>query len=71
MLSIGEFARLGGVSVRTLRYYEEVGLLSPASVDVATGYRSYSARQFSRLHRIVALKELGFTLGQIRPVSTG
>jgi DNA-binding transcriptional MerR regulator len=71
MLSIGEFARLGGVSVRTLRYYEEVALLSPAAVDMATGYRSYSARQFARLHRIVALKELGFTLGQIRPVVDG
>jgi DNA-binding transcriptional MerR regulator len=71
MLSIGEFARLGGVSVRTLRYYEEVGLLSPAAVDDATGYRSYRARQFARLHRVVALKELGFTLGQIRSVIDG
>jgi MerR family regulatory protein len=56
MFSIGDFARLGNVSVRTLRYYEQLGLLMPAAVDPETGYRSYSAYQLSRLHRIVALK---------------
>jgi DNA-binding transcriptional MerR regulator len=39
MLSIGEFARLGAVSVRTLRHYEEIGLLLPAQVNPETGYR--------------------------------
>src|SRR5580658_83750 len=47
MYSIGEFSRLGGVSIRTLRYYEEIGLLHPAEVDTATGYRRYAARQLS------------------------
>jgi MerR family regulatory protein len=41
MFSIGEFARLGAVSVRTLRLYDEMGLLRPARVDPATGYRAY------------------------------
>jgi DNA-binding transcriptional MerR regulator/effector-binding domain-containing protein len=68
MLSIGEFARLGGVSVRTLHHYEEVGLLAPVAVNAKTGYRTYSAHQLPRLHRIMALKELGLTLGQIRPI---
>jgi DNA-binding transcriptional MerR regulator len=68
MLSIGTFARLGGVTVRTLRYYEEADLLLPAAVDVATGYRTYEARQLSRLHRIVALKDLGLSLQQLRPL---
>jgi DNA-binding transcriptional MerR regulator len=68
MLSIGTFAGLGGVSVRTLRYYDEVGLLHPTTVDATTGYRSYSARQLPRLHRIVALKELGLSLEQLRPL---
>jgi len=45
MFSIGEFARLGGVSVRTLRHYDEIGLLRPPTVDQATGYRGYTADQ--------------------------
>lgn len=49
-----------------LRHYDETGLLKPAHVDPATGYRSYSASQLARLNRLVALKELGFTLRQVR-----
>jgi DNA-binding transcriptional MerR regulator len=68
MLSIGEFARLGGVSVRTLHHYEDVGVLEPVSVNQKNGYRSYSAHQLPRLHRIIALKELGLSLSQLRPM---
>lgn len=68
MFSIGDFARIGGVSVRTLRYYEEAGLLIPAAVDPTTGYRSYSAHQLPRLHRIIALKDLGLSLRQLAPL---
>ena len=64
MFSIGEFARLGGVSVRALRHYDEIGLLRPATVDPATGYRGYAAGQLGQLNRIVALKELGLSLTQ-------
>jgi DNA-binding transcriptional MerR regulator len=64
MFSIGEFARLGGVSVRTLRHYDEIGLLQPATVDPDTGYRGYAAGQLGLLNRIVALKDLGLTLTQ-------
>jgi DNA-binding transcriptional MerR regulator len=71
MFSIGEFARLGAVSTRTLRHYDEIGLLPPAEVDPVTGYRSYSARQLQQLNRIVALKDLGLTLGQIRQLLDG
>jgi DNA-binding transcriptional MerR regulator len=66
MFTIGDFARHGQVSVRMLRHYDAIGLLRPAHVDEATGYRSYDARQLSRLNRIVALKDLGFTLEQVR-----
>lgn len=69
MFNIGTFARLGSVSVRTLRHYDDVGLLAPARVDDATGYRWYSAHQLPALNRIVALKELGFSLGQIRAMT--
>lgn len=65
MFSIGDFASHGRVSVRMLRHYDAIGLLPPAHVDAATGYRSYDAAQLSRLNRIVALKDLGFTLDQV------
>jgi DNA-binding transcriptional MerR regulator len=64
MFSIGEFARMGTVSIRTLRHYDEIGLLRPAQVDPETGYRSYSADQLGQLNRIIALKDLGFSLTQ-------
>jgi DNA-binding transcriptional MerR regulator len=69
MFSIGEFARFGGVSVRMLRHYDRVGLLRPQRVDPRTGYRSYSTSQLDQLNRIVALRELGFTLTQIAELS--
>ena len=68
MFSIGEFARHGRVSVRMLRHYDAVGLLRPAHVDPLTAYRSYEAAQFARLNRIVALKDLGFTLLQVQSI---
>jgi DNA-binding transcriptional MerR regulator/effector-binding domain-containing protein len=71
MFSIGEFARLGSVSVRTLRHYDEIGLLHPAKVDPNTGYRSYAADQFGQLNRIMALKDLGFSLEQTHKLISG
>lgn len=68
MLKIGEFSKLVQVSVPTLRYYEQIGLLKPVSVDRITGYRSYSVSQLPRLNRILALKGLGFSLEQISAV---
>lgn len=65
MFSIGDFARHGRVSVRMLRHYDAVGLLRPDRVDAATGYRYYEAARLARLNRIVALKDLGFTLEQV------
>ncbi len=68
MLNIGEFARLGQVSPRMLRHYDQLGLLQPERVDGASGYRLYSVRQLGSLHRIVALRDLGFGLEQVREV---
>lgn len=68
MLNIGAFARLGQVSPRMLRHYDEIDLVKPERVDPATGYRSYSVHQLGRLHRIVALRDMGFTLEQIGAV---
>lgn len=63
---IGEFSRLGRVTVRTLRHYGEIGLLKPEIIDRQTGYRYYSAGQLQKLLAIVQLKELGFSLAEIR-----
>lgn len=68
MFKIGEFSKVVQVPVATLRYYDQVGLLKPVEVDRFTGYRYYSASQFPRLHRILALKGLGFSLEQIGDV---
>jgi DNA-binding transcriptional MerR regulator len=68
MLSIGEFARLGQVSPRMLRHYDETGLLKPRRVDPETGYRSYEVAQLRPLHRLLALRDLGLSLEQIRPL---
>lgn len=65
MFRIGEFSQIAQVPGSVLRYYDEIGLLKPERVDHRTGYRYYSARQLPRLHRILALKELGLTLDQI------
>jgi DNA-binding transcriptional MerR regulator len=71
MFTIGDFARLGHVSVRMLRHYDAIGLLHPASVDEQTGYRWYTAEQLGRLNRIVALKDLGFRLEQVHSMLDG
>jgi DNA-binding transcriptional MerR regulator len=71
MFSIGDFARHGRVSVRMLRHYDALGLLRPAQVDPATGYRSYTAGQLARLNRVIALKDLGFSLQQVREILDG
>jgi DNA-binding transcriptional MerR regulator len=65
MFRIGEFSRITRVTIDTLRHYDALGLLKPANVDPFTGYRYYSARQLSSLHRILALKEVGFSLEEI------
>ncbi|MFE2870937.1 MerR family transcriptional regulator [Embleya sp. NPDC059259] len=68
MFTIGDFARHGRVSVRMLRHYDAIGLLRPAHVDAASGYRFYQAGQLARLNRVIALKDLGFTLDQVRSI---
>jgi DNA-binding transcriptional MerR regulator len=66
MLKIGDHSRIGQVSVKTLRYYVSKGLLTPHFTDQFTGYRYYTFDQLPRLNRIIALKELGLSLKQIK-----
>jgi len=68
MLRIGEFSRLAQVSADTLRYYDACGLLRPVHTDRTNSYRYYAVGQLPRLNRILALKDLGFSLDQIARV---
>ncbi|WP_040195530.1 MerR family transcriptional regulator [Candidatus Soleaferrea massiliensis] len=73
MFTIGEFARLGQVSARMLRHYDQIGLFSPALVG-ENGYRLYDVSQLATLEKIETLKGYGFTLSEISgllPLSGG
>lgn len=65
MLKIGDFSKLANVTIKTLRYYDQFDLLKPVYTDRYNGYRYYSLEQLPRLNRILALKDLGFSLEQI------
>ena len=71
MYRIGDFAKLGQVSIKTLRFYDEIGLLRPAWTDPHSGYRYYMAAQVADLNRILAFKDLGLSLGEVVAVSRG
>ena len=67
-MQIKEFARLTGVSVRTLHYYDEIGLLKPALVYPSTGYRYYDEASLLRMQQILFYRELDFPLKSIRQI---
>jgi DNA-binding transcriptional MerR regulator len=71
MLTIGAFSRMSHVSIKALRFYDEIGLLKPTRVDGESGYRYYAASLLPRLNRILFLKELGFSLDDIRLLLKG
>jgi len=67
-LTIGEFATLSHLSVRTLRRYHETGLLEPAAVDPFTGYRYYSAEQIPPAQVIRRLRDLDVPLAEVKAI---
>jgi DNA-binding transcriptional MerR regulator len=69
LLSIGEFARLSGLSPRALRLYDEAGLVSPARVDPDSGYRWYGTDQVGPARLVVSLRQLGVPLAQIMTIT--
>ena len=71
MYKIGELSRCVGLTVKTLRYWSEIGLLIPDEIDRFTGYRYYSTCRIAECSRIIALKELGFSLEEIKSFSDG
>ena len=68
MYKIGELSKLSQIPVKTLRYYDSEGILEPDYIDDFTGYRYYDAAKLSDCYRIIALKELGFSLNEIKEV---
>lgn len=68
---IGMFAAMNHVTIKALRYYDEQGLLAPAYVDLENGYRYYTLGQTADLQQILALKESGFSLDDIREIRSG
>lgn len=65
---IGEFSKLSQVTIKTLRHYEEVGLLIPFEVDQWSGYRYYDISQLEKIGHIIYLKKVGFSLDEIKEV---
>lgn len=70
-MSIGRFSRLTGLSIHTLRHYDDLGLLRPARVDESSGYRRYTADQVTTAKRIQRLRFLEMPLDEIRRVCSG
>lgn len=66
LYKIGDFSKETGVSVKTLRYYDEINLFKPVEIDLFTGYRYYSSEQIEDLKLILKLKEVGFSLEEIK-----
>jgi DNA-binding transcriptional MerR regulator len=68
LYSIGEFSTITGLSVKTLRFYHERGILVPSSVDEATGYRFYDAAKVEKARIIMRLREMEFSIEDIGAV---
>lgn len=68
MIQIGQFAKENGVTVKTLHHYEKIGLLLPTKVDEQSGYRFYSKDQSEILRNVAFLKDLGFSLSEIKDI---
>lgn len=68
MTKIGDFSRLSNISVRMLRYYDEINLLKPITIDSSTGYRYYNADQLDVINQISRYKELGISLARIKEI---
>ena len=71
LYKIGLFSQMNKVTIKALRHYDEIGLLKPEHIDEFTGYRYYSSAQLPILHEIIALRQIGFSLEEIKEVQKG
>src|SRR3974377_953688 len=68
VFSIGEFSKITGLTVKTLRFYHEQGLLVPSCIDEETGYRYYAPARVGAARAITFLRGLDFSVGEIREI---
>lgn len=66
MFRIGEFSKMSKITIKTLRYYDEEGLLKPADIDKFTGYRLYTTNQLVKVHMLQSLRQLGLSIAEIK-----
>jgi DNA-binding transcriptional MerR regulator/effector-binding domain-containing protein len=71
LYKIGLFSQMNRVTIKALRYYDDIDLLKPSYIDKFTGYRYYTSDQLPILHQILALRQMGFTLDEIKKVQNG
>ena len=71
MYRIGLFSKISKVTIKTLRYYDEVNLLKPEYIDQENGYRYYTTNQLFDLHKIVALRQIGFSIDEVISILNG
>jgi DNA-binding transcriptional MerR regulator/DNA gyrase inhibitor GyrI len=71
MFRIGEFSKMSKTTIKTLRYYDEIGLLKPEETDKFTSHRFYSTEQLFRLHRIQELRQIGLSIHEIGMILSG
>ena len=71
MYKIGEFSSLAKTTIKTLRYYEKENLLKPVYIDLNTGYRYYETSQLIEISKIIALRQIGISIKDIKKVLDG
>jgi len=71
MFRIGEFSKMSKTTIKTLRHYDETGLLKPEKTDVFTSYRFYSTNQLVKLHQIQAFRQVGLSIDEIKLILSG
>ena len=71
LYKIGLFSQMNHVTIKTLRHYDDIGLLHPEHIDEENGYRYYTSKQLPILHEILALRQMGFSLEEIKKVQEG
>lgn len=71
MYRIGEFSKMSKMTIKALRYYDEIGLLKPETTDELTGYRFYTTDQLIRLHKIQSLRQVGLSIDEIKLIMSG
>ncbi|MDD3142418.1 MAG: MerR family transcriptional regulator [Lachnospiraceae bacterium] len=71
MYRIGEFSKMSKMTIKALRYYDEIGLLKPKTTDEITGYRFYTTDQLIRVHKIQSLRQVGLSIDEITLIMSG